>query len=124
MISGRLTPPSIQDGPYGWEPRGTNNFDLPPRGGSDVLDAVTARKLGVEVWESSTSWLNSGRRVRWSDSLRAFQSLHASGSKYLSGDYRHRSTLYRPKSRAMVRRDEAATASAFFAVAPAVNGIG
>lgn len=115
MISGRLTPPSIQDGPYGWEPRGTNNFDLPPRGGSDVLDAVTARKLGVEVWESSTSWLNSGRRVRWSDSLRAFQSLHASGSKYLSGDYRYRSTLYRPKSRAMVRRDEAATASAFFA---------
>ena len=79
-----------------------------------VLEKAEAQKLGREIWDSSTNWINSGRRARWNDSLRAFQSLHPSGSKYLSGDYRYRSTLFRPMTRTMVRRDEAATAAAFF----------
>ena len=79
-----------------------------------ILEKAEAQKLGREIWDSSTNWINSGRRARWNDSLRAFQSLHPSGSKYLSGDYRYRSTLFRPMTRTMVRRDEAATAAAFF----------
>lgn len=114
-MSGRDTPPSIQDGPYGYEPDAVGGFEEGDKIDGRKLDDVTAKKLGMEIWDASTNWLNSGRRARWNDSLRAFQSLHASGSKYLSGDYRYRSTLYRPKSRTMVRRDEAATASAFFA---------
>lgn len=114
-MAGRDTPPSIQDGPYGYEPDAVSNFE---QDGGAVegrkLDDALAQKLGREIWDASTNWLNSGRRARWNDSLRAFQSMHASGSKYLSGDYRFRSTLYRPKSRTMVRRDEASTASAFF----------
>src|ERR1700761_1414223 len=116
MSGARDTPKDLQSGPFGWEPEVSQSFD---RGDDFVegleLDTETARKLGREVWDASTNWLNSGRRARWNDSLRAFQNLHPSGSKYLSGDYRYRSTLYRPKTRAMVRRDEAATASAFFA---------
>src|SRR6185503_15337365 len=54
------------------------------------------------------------RRLRWNESLRAFNGQHPMGSKYLSNDYRYRSSFYRPKTRAMVRRDEASTASAFF----------
>lgn len=114
-MSGRLTPPSIQDGPYGFEPDAVSNFEADDDRRQTKLDDVTAQKLGMETYSSSTNWLNSGRRARWNDSLRAFQSQHPSGSKYLSGDYRFRSSLYRPKTRAMVRRDEAATASAFFA---------
>lgn len=115
-MSGRDTPPSIQDGALGYEPDAVSNFEAPStQVRARILTSADAQRLGKEVWESSTNWLNSGRRARWNDSLRAFQSLHASGSKYLSGDYRFRSTLYRPKTRAMVRRDEAATASAFFA---------
>lgn len=112
---GRDQPPDIQQGAYGWEPGATSSFEAQAaseRG--KILTPQDAMRIGREVFESSTSWINSGRRARWNDSLRAFQSLHASGSKYLSGDYRYRSTLYRPKTRAMVRRDEAATASAFF----------
>lgn len=115
VVGGRDTPPSIQDGPYGYEPDAVSNFDQDKRIEGRKLDDEVAKKLGREVWDASTNWLNSGRRARWNDSLRAFQSLHASGSKYLSGDYRYRSTLYRPKSRTMVRRDEASTAAAFFA---------
>ena len=79
------------------------------------LEPKVAEKLGREIWDASTNWLNAGRRARWNDSLRAFQNLHPGGSKYLSGDYRYRSTLFRPKTRTMVRRGEMATAAAFFA---------
>lgn len=114
MVGGRDTPPSVQDGPYGYEPDSVSYFDRDPRS-SDILDAVTAQKLGREMYESSTNWLNSGRRARWADSLRAFQNRHPAGSKYLTRDYAYRSDLYRPKTRSMVRNDEAQTASAFFA---------
>jgi hypothetical protein len=114
-VSGRDTPPSIQDGPYGWEPDAVGGFEDGDRINGRKLTEEIAKKLGTEIWEASTNWLNSGRRARWNDSLRAFQNMHASGSKYLSGDYRYRSSLYRPKSRTMVRRGEASTASAFFA---------
>jgi hypothetical protein len=111
----RDTPPDVQDGDFGFEPRSISIFESGERSDSDSLDNALALKLGRETWEASTNWLNSSRRARWNDSLRAFQNLHPSGSKYLSGDYRFRSTLFRPKTRTMVRRDEAATASAFFA---------
>lgn len=115
-MTGRDTPPSIQDGPYGYEPDEVSNFEENDgkRDGAK-LEPELAKKLGREIWDASTNWLNSGRRARWNDSLRAFQSLHPSGSKYLSGDYRYRSSLFRPKTRTMVRRGEASTASAFFA---------
>jgi hypothetical protein len=80
-----------------------------------------AMKLGRECFESSTEWLDTSRKGPWNDSLRAFQGLHPTGSKYLSGDYKYRSRLFRPKSRAMVRKAEAATSSAFFANEDVVN---
>ena len=114
-MDGRLTPPSIQDGPFGYEPAASSNLDDidEARTGATLSDE-DAKRLGNETWHASTNWINASRRARWNDSLRSFASLHPSGSKYLSGDYRFRSTLFRPKTRAMVRRDEAATASAFF----------
>lgn len=121
-MDGRLTPPSVQDGPLGWEPDAVgvfNNEGAAVEG--SVLDERTAKRLGVECYESSTNWLNQGRRVRWNDSLRAFNSQHPQGSKYLSREYAYRSTLYRPKTRTMVRRDEAATAAAFFSNEDAVS---
>ncbi len=116
MVGSRDTPPSNQDGPYGFDPGSISNFEMKAGATNGAtLDVSTAKKLGMETFSASTNWINSGRRARWNDSLRAFNSQHPSGSKYLSGEYRFRSSMYRPKSRAMVRRDEAATASAFFA---------
>lgn len=113
-IGGRDTPPSVQDGPLGWEPGGTGSWDDEASRDGAILDAVTAQRIGREVYESSTNWINSSKRVVWNDSLRAFNGKFPSGSKYLSREYAGRSTLYRPKTRTMVRRDEMATAAAFF----------
>ena len=114
-MSGRDTPHSIQDGPQGFEPHSISNF---PSGdgmeGDETLDAETAKKVGLDAYAASTSWLNSSRRAKWNDSLRSFQSRHSQNSKYTTNDYRYRSNLFRPKTRSMVRNDEAATASAFF----------
>src|SRR5258708_681455 len=112
MVGGRLTPPDMQEGQFGIAPDG-GNASLDPTA-PQVLDADMAHKLGREIYQSSTDWLNSGRRAKWNDSLRSFQGLFPSGSKYLSSDYAYRSRLYRPKSRAMVRKSEAQTAAAFF----------
>lgn len=105
--------PSNQDGEYGYEPDEVSNFSEPSRTGGG-MPSETARKLARESWSASTTWLNASRRGAWNNSIRAFNSQHPSGSKYNSGAYQHRSALFRPKTRAMVRRDEAATAAAFF----------
>jgi hypothetical protein len=117
---GRLTPKDIQDAaPYGATQQ--SNMAVAMEGANvdnanetGVLDAGTARSLAREAYQSSTDWLNASRRSRWNDSLRAFQGLHSNGSKYLSPDYHYRSRLYRPKTRAMIRKGEAETAAAFF----------
>lgn len=90
----------------------------------EMIDALTpddARRLGRECYQSSTNWLNQGRRLKWNESLRAFQSMHGVDSKYASNDYRYRSRLFRPKTRSMVRKSEAKAAQAFFANQDIVN---
>jgi hypothetical protein len=81
---------------------------------NSLLNPSYARKIGNEIYHSSTDWLNASRRSKWSDSLRAFQGQHPNGSKYLSEDYKYRSRLFRPKTRGIVRKAEANTAAAFF----------
>lgn len=87
----------------------------------DVLDITEARQLGRECYQSSTNWLNAGRRARWNESLRSFQNLHGVDSKYSSNDFRYRSRLFRPKTRSMVRKSEAKAAAAFFSNQDVVN---
>lgn len=77
-------------------------------------DSVDWAGMARAAFDASTNWINGSRRAKWGDSLRMFQGEHTTGSKYLGTDYRYRSRLVRPKSRATVRRSEAATAAAFF----------
>ena len=112
-LDGRDTPPSNQDGPFGYEPESVSTLSA-PGASDDELSTHTAIKLARECYDSSTDWINSSRRSDWMASIRAFQGQHPSGSKYLSNEYRFRSNLYRPKTRAMVRKGESHTAAAFF----------
>lgn len=128
MVGTRDTTRDLQDAPdysypHGIAPRGSNMGGVTTlsSGGQSPLDVTFARNLARQCYDSSTNWLNAGRRIRWNDSLRAFQGLHPSGSKYLSTDYRYRSRLFRPKTRTMVRKAEAATAAAFFSNEDVVN---
>lgn len=113
MVGTRDTPVDIQESTYGVEAGAVGNFEN-TADAPDILTPAMAKKLGVECYQSSTNWINAGRRAKWNDSLRSFQGLFPSGSKYLSSEYKYRTRLYRPKTRAMVRKSEAQTAAAFF----------
>lgn len=62
------------------------------------------------AYEASTSFVDSNYRKKWEYGLRAFQNEHAPGSKYLSDDYKGRSRIFRPKTRSVIRKHEAAAA--------------
>ena len=69
MVGTRDTPPSIQDGPYGDQLDAVSNFEDNPRGSEKKLEPELAKRLGREILDASTNWLNAGRRARWNDSL-------------------------------------------------------
>jgi len=67
-----------------------------------------------DAYRSSTSYVDKNLRKDWEDAIRAFNNQHPTDSKYTSPAYDKRSKLYRPKIRAVMRKNEAATAAAFF----------
>jgi hypothetical protein len=70
--------------------------------------------IAKDAFSSSTSYMDANWRKKWEDSLAMFQSRHPAGSKYNSEAYKHKSRLFRPKTRSLVRKNEAAVAVAFF----------
>jgi hypothetical protein len=85
--------------------------------------AETTDWLGVarEAFNTSTSYFDANIRKQVESALRQFQGVHPAGSKYHSDAYRTRSRLFRPKTRAAVRRNEAKAAEALFSTRDAVN---
>jgi hypothetical protein len=69
--------------------------------------------------ESSTYWEANFYRT-WQHSLSNFRSKHPAGSRYHTDYYKNRSKIFRPKTRAGIRRGEAAANMAFFATDDAV----
>jgi hypothetical protein len=70
--------------------------------------------IARDSFTSSTTYMEANFRKQWEDSLAMFQSRHPSGSKYNSDLYKSRSHIFRPKTRSVVRKNEAAAAAAFF----------
>lgn len=71
-------------------------------------------KRAKDSYRFSTSYIDSNYRNKWDDSIRAFNSLHPNDSKYNGELFKKRSNLFRPKTRAIIRKNEAAAAAAFF----------
>lgn len=71
-------------------------------------------KLARDANSRSTNYFDNNYRKVWEDDLRMFQSKHPRDSKYNSDAYKFRSRVFRPKSRAVVRKNEATAALAFF----------
>lgn len=78
-------------------------------------------QLANDAYESSESYVDSYLRKQWEDGLKQWQSKHASGSKYNADAYKGRSRLFRPRTRAVIRKNEAAAATAFFSTQDIVN---
>jgi hypothetical protein len=66
------------------------------------------------AFAASTSYIDTNYRKQWEDSIRAFNNQHPSESKYNAPAYDKRSRIFRPKTRAIIRKNEAAAAAAFF----------
>lgn len=78
-------------------------------------------KLSQEAYDSSTAYIDSNLRADWDYSIRAFRNEHAAGSKYLAEEYKARSRIFRPKTRSVIRKNEAAGAVALFSNMETVN---
>lgn len=66
------------------------------------------------AFRTSTDFFDSNFRKNLEDSLRAFNNQHPGDSKYTSETFRKRSNLYRPKTRTVMRKNEAALCAALF----------
>ena len=78
-------------------------------------------KLAQEAFEASSTFMDANWRPDWDYSIKAFRNEHASGSKYLSPEYASRSRLVSPKTRSIIRKNEAAGAVALFSNMDVVN---
>jgi hypothetical protein len=68
-----------------------------------------------DAHSTSTTYFDSNIRRTVEANLRQFQGKHPTGSKYMADSYKNRSKLFRPKTRAVLRKDEAVCAGAYFA---------
>jgi hypothetical protein len=71
-------------------------------------------EIARNMYEDSTSYMDSSLRDRWERAERAFQNRHPPGSKYFAEAYKTKSKLFRPKTRSMIRSGEADAAASFF----------
>lgn len=71
--------------------------------------------LARESFQASSTYLDANLRKKWERNIALFQSRHPDGSKYNTPAFKHRSRYFRPKTKSVVRKNEAAAAAAFFA---------
>lgn len=72
-------------------------------------------RLARDAFSSASTYFDTAVRSRIIQDIRQFQGEHPEGSKYFTDAYRLRSKLFRPKTRAAIRKNEATAAAAFFA---------
>lgn len=77
-------------------------------------------KLSQDAYEASTTFFDTNYRSKIEYGIRAFQSEHAPGSKYLSEAWAARSRIFRPKTRSIIRKNEAAASIALFSNADVI----
>lgn len=75
----------------------------------------------TEAYQNSTTYLDANYRKQYERNVANFRSNHPPGSKYHTDAYKMRSRLFRPKTRAAIRRSEAAFAEAAFATTDVIS---
>lgn len=77
--------------------------------------------LARDAYSASNTFFDASIRSGIEADLRQFQGQHPSGSKYHGEAGRGRSKLFRPKTRAVIRKNEAIAAEAFFSTTDVVS---
>ena len=78
-------------------------------------------QLVREAEDQALMYVQQVNRKAWSQTLRAYHNEHYVGSKYTKPDWRGRSRLFVPKTRAAVRKDAASVAASLFNTVDAIN---
>lgn len=78
-------------------------------------------KLARDAHSASSTYFDTAVRNRVIQDIRQFQGEHPEGSKYFTDAYRLKSKLFRPKTRAAIRKNEATAAAAFFSTEDVVS---
>lgn len=90
-------------------------------GAMPVMDDAKALSLAVAAYQGSTDYFDANIRQQIEQDIRRFNSKFPSASKYMSDAYRARSRIFRPKTRATIRKNEAVAAEAMFSTLDLVN---
>lgn len=85
------------------------------------MNKEEALQLSRDAFKTSTTYFDANFRKQMEDALRMFQSKHPMDSKYNSEAYKYRSKLFRPKTRSVIRKNEAAMATAYFSNVDVMN---
>ena len=96
------------------------NGDLSPLAEIEDFDDTDYLGITQRAYRSGIDYQTANLKQQWDKNICNFLSLHPSGSKYKTDAYKHRSRLFRPKTRASVRSKEAALVLAFFSTSDAV----
>lgn len=96
-----------------------NSFDANPESLTPEDDKWLS--MARDAYDQSTDWFDSSMRPAVEKAMAHFNNKHAPGSKYFSDSYKFRAKSFRPKTRASIRRNEAAAATAFFSTADMVS---
>lgn len=71
-------------------------------------------KRAKDAYLTSTDYMDAALRKEWERYVNIFRNQHSPGSKFLSEAYEKRHQIFRPKTRASIRKNEAAFAVAMF----------
>lgn len=113
---------TVKGQPQGFERHGVPlEGDATPITEDKTLPGQDWLQLARENFVISQNWFDISVRRRIEDNLAHTYGRHAAGSKYYTPDYDKRSKYFRPKTRSMLRKQEAACALAFFSTMEVVN---
>lgn len=78
-------------------------------------------QMATEAFNNSINYFNASHRARVISAMARFNSEHPKESKYWSEAFRRRSQLFRPKTRSVIRKREAAAIISLFGSSDIVN---
>lgn len=96
----------------------TNHIQVDP---ADGLTDQKMLQIAQQCFTGSEDYFNATQRNRIMDAMARFRSQHPKGSKYWNDAFARRSKLFRPKTRAVIRKREASTVAALFSSNDVVN---
>lgn len=87
----------------------------------DMGPEVQWLRRSREAYDASTTWFENTQKVPIENGRAHFNNKHKPSSKFNSGRYKNSTTLFSPKTRSVIRKNEAACATAFFSNQDVLN---